>query len=889
LTNSIKEAAIFLYRDYCDPLQQQFVWSGWSANPAGLIDFASKAQASGGGDTPEAVRGAVWKLREHLAAVADDVPVLIVWFADAPPHPANHAQERQLVGAQRFDWITCCDALSEYCVCPVITSCEDDEVFFGTLAARTGGICLISPNFQGQPLQIASAALGALAFFVGLEPPVLSTKIGEVVVEGAKRWTREAEMGRRAFRVSSIPTWPRRRLGIETQEVLSAFQEDGEFREVVYREFAELVRDPLGVLSLAQLPVLGKLWRLIQRRRLDERRLPLISEMQKTLPGVVDPEAKALVTAWIADSYNYAEEILQAVESAESPIPALTCDEPGETTRAELLEVGRSTAPSVLEKVGSLLAHLQVVTSVPKTGSYLPLSLPDEQLFEYLPHVLFPGTLFSRRLAVLLAELALKTHNVLLAERAERFIEAVKGTWLIREEVEDNSGSFLEFTLRSPVELYTEEEHAFVERQYRTFALSVAQNRRLGVKLLGPPKLKELTACETLECVKCHEQRSVTTMTVDGVCGVCVAPVRLQPLRAVEPGKCHLVSCSQCGGIYEVVNIEKLRCKPKCHYCRAHEVVKRVECERCRLKFLDPAGKFPRGGFRCHRCRGEVASIPETELTIAQLLEDRVFRAALLARLGLPNTDYSKVLGRVSNKLFYLPAVSAPASVEGVRVQTQVLAEPEEVLERAVELVLEGKRETRECLLCFREVDAEEIVSACGRKDCAGVACRSCLGKWYGAVKPGECVCLSTLHCPFCRRFPVVKTISNFNRRALAIAAQAETFDPGYHYAWCSGHCYKIVPAVEKSCQQDPPHYRGTFVCEGCRTSKLREATAAVSKVTPCCRIRVEKTGGCDHMVCRCGAHFCWRCLQVLREDEIYEHLATHTGLYQDDPDPEDY
>jgi hypothetical protein len=436
----------------------------------------------------------------------------------------------------------------------------NNELFFGTLAERTGGLCLISQLFQSSPLQIASAALGALASFVGLEPPTLSTKIAQVRVGGARGWREERSMPHRGWELLSVLRWPGRQLGVETAEVLEAFSEEERYRESVYLHFAALVSDPLGVLSLAQLPMLGKLWRLIQRRRLDERRLQLVAEMQKTISSrLPEPETTALVSAWVAESYNYAEEVLAAIAAAGEQVPALASDEPGETTRAELLEIGRSTAPEVLEKVGTLLSHLQVVQVAPKSQPYLPLSLPDEQLFEYLPHVLFPGTLFSRRLAVLLAELALKTHNMLLSERAERFIESVRGTWLIRAEIEDNTGSFLEFTLRSPVELYTAEERAFVERQYRTYALSLGQNRRLSVRLLEPPRLQALTACDTLECVRCGQQRSVTTMTVEGVCGVCVAPVKLKPLPAEEPGKCHLASCSACGGIYEVVNVDRLR------------------------------------------------------------------------------------------------------------------------------------------------------------------------------------------------------------------------------------------------------------------------------------------------------------------------------------------
>jgi len=41
------------------------------------------------------------------------------------------------------------------------------------------------------------------------------------------------------------------------------------------------------------------------------------------------------------------------------------------------------------------------------------------------------------------------------------------------------------------------------------------------------------------------------------------------------------------------------------------------------------------------------------------------------------------------------------------------------------------------------------------------------------------------------------------------------------------------------------------------------------------CRNAVEKTDGCNHMTCKCGAHFCWLCCAVFPDAHAcYKHLA---------------
>ena len=52
------------------------------------------------------------------------------------------------------------------------------------------------------------------------------------------------------------------------------------------------------------------------------------------------------------------------------------------------------------------------------------------------------------------------------------------------------------------------------------------------------------------------------------------------------------------------------------------------------------------------------------------------------------------------------------------------------------------------------------------------------------------------------------------------------------------------------------------------------------TKRCPTCRVLVQKTEGCNHMMCCCGAHFCWIYLKVFDHNMIYRHLTSvHGGI----------
>ncbi|KAH8100545.1 RWD-domain-containing protein [Cristinia sonorae] len=55
-----------------------------------------------------------------------------------------------------------------------------------------------------------------------------------------------------------------------------------------------------------------------------------------------------------------------------------------------------------------------------------------------------------------------------------------------------------------------------------------------------------------------------------------------------------------------------------------------------------------------------------------------------------------------------------------------------------------------------------------------------------------------------------------------------------------------------------------------------REWMQQSTTTCPSCRVRVEKSFGCNHMTCaKCGQHFCYRCGNKLRATDPYQHFST--------------
>jgi hypothetical protein len=69
-----------------------------------------------------------------------------------------------------------------------------------------------------------------------------------------------------------------------------------------------------------------------------------------------------------------------------------------------------------------------------------------------------------------------------------------------------------------------------------------------------------------------------------------------------------------------------------------------------------------------------------------------------------------------------------------------------------------------------------------------------------------------------------------------------------------------------------------TRASHGGECDRLDEASEQLirenTRACPRCLAHVEKNGGCNHMSCRCGAHFCWLCNQSYERNQINDHYV---------------
>ncbi|EQC26260.1 hypothetical protein SDRG_15921 [Saprolegnia diclina VS20] len=712
------------------------------------------------------------------------------------------------------------------------------------------------------------------------------------------------------------------------------FRCDETYQVMVYNVLKVLFTPSL-VLAVTYNPIVGKLWSLVCSRRLDPRLKALTTRLSQCVPGL-DGDGRRQLQAWIADARDATERIRGVVASASTAGGYYVLDAGVDLNTIDteaLRSLARAPRRGALQQVQTLLTQLQWVAMVPIDAMvlddgaplYLPVDVSDADLFGCLPHLLSPGMAFSSTGAMVLALLCALSDHRLLAHRARAHLDAKRGHWLHLDRLDMHpeivSLDFIKLLHRGRAFLTSDEAHVY-DVLHTMYRLRLAATKAVDVAVGFIPDKMTWRPDDMAQCHSCGVFVSFSLMVSRTKCALCVtdgvAGAMARHRAAAAPvGQSRRVQCSRCLALYAVVCVDDLSIAPKCHYCRQHtkhDKIPVTECTSCHNQLLDPAGLYAakqksNAAWHCAVCTttptattsvvpATIESLFKANPSLARLVQwSKPKKASAFVDLVFDRTRNYFALATQYTKLLFGPRRQSIDSDDDATTSTlwcngKVILQASALCTDLAAYLDHGDL-TEACHLCYNDVPLPGLQSACGR--CPTRVCTPCLQTWYGATQPGHLLSPSHLTCPFCRQDPTLDVLLRFNRQACAVTTghRRPQWRPDVYYGWCLA-CYGVKFMADRACVEAPPTEIFDFSCADCvaahRAIEVSLAPTPVVEATaedmkqfkrcPRCTVRIEKDGGCNHMTCNCGQHFCWICLEACESGTAtYAHLyAAHRG-----------
>jgi hypothetical protein len=569
---------------------------------------------------------------------------------------------------------------------------------------------------------------------------------------------------------------------------------------------------------------------------------------------------------------------------------------------------------------------------------YIPCALQPYRIFAMLAHLVYPGVMFTLRPAAIIASLALLSGNATLKKHASEFLASAKGKWLNLPENDGSAESIKRFEevpellsveyiklmhriasikLEDNADsgcVLTEKETTFYSHLYRLWRIRCSALKLFTVRVGFTPQLRAATIDVKLPCSRCKQRRSWTLMCENGVCGLCNAiatmprnhPDRVRADGLCEPlssddsnanddsnvnEKSHMVECRTCSALYAVIDVDSLRVTPKCHYCRNNQKAITTQCERCLNHYISPSGA--KKDYTCAMCLHRPgASVEEKQVTLLDLLAaDRSWAASAPLSLApetveillYTNESFFKMYVKRRDALFAAPIPTAAADNKtNLLIKGKSIVEADAVLATLAEVIERGSL-SDECALCFEPLAVNALQPICGGQ-CPNRVCGACATGWWSQAVPGQIVMPSQLVCAFCKQVPTAQALRKHNRAACAIVGRKSLqLDSAHWFAWCK-ECYEIKAALPRECAAVQPEMRD-YVCQQCvdaRNERNNNIAPPPTAACPSCGHATVKDGGCNHITCVCGAHWCYKCgfLQDENSESVYEHMMNEHGNY---------
>jgi hypothetical protein len=349
-----------------------------------------------------------------------------------------------------------------------------------------------------------------------------------------------------------------------------------------------------------------------------------------------------------------------------------------------------------------------------------------------------------------------------------------------------------------------------------------------------------------------------------------------------------LYDCFCCGKVYQVVQINALAARPKCHQCREGlPPAATNDCIKCHNRFI--TYNQPEQDWVCGCCESGQEPLEELEVRVEKVVEEN---PVLINKSLEEITKNQKYSDRLLNLWDAKWTTEFPEHTHLVLSNKPILLDPQ-----AMSRLITSTDETGTCNICFSNVYWGNLHSICGNKECQITACETCLETYWSKNAPGQLFCSAS--CPYCRRDPKRTIWKRWNKPQWKDLTVPENLDPTMYHFWCI-ECNTVKPYITRECAGDVPELHGQR-CADCqqreREANYQALVAAqpdgyeddgdwsdnigLKKNCPSCDVLIEHDGGCNHMTCACGTHFCFVCLETWCDgDDIYSHFGDSCPMY---------
>ncbi len=702
---------------------------GGTATAETLMATAAGLEPIGGGDYPEATKTG---FARACSLMREDATTIILVYTDAPPHchmvadkdhNSNWRREQAALklsksydgfGPQFVDWVAACKYLHQgprkaHVFCFLDAYLKENSQYSGYytyLSTITRGACFGLTDQK--PHSIAQVTVDVLLAWMGTEKAgvekttmpakLMRYKLGHEIKQIKDESDKTAN---RYFwgNYASGPTGRREPNSYDTAEAKKTLQgnlaeaavdsevlkkylpkkktplgdfalryaKDAQYKKLVVEQLKQIIETDVTSMSLN--PVFGTLWRAVCNDRENPARDDLITAFGLHVDKIKNDEEKAHMKNWLEESYDYAADILDAIEAvpADKRFPCVFLDptiefqpakKKGEKEdededpenrpitafrRDELLEIGRSCDGRILRRLGKVLTRITYVESeadlpghiaattnkeVPKMPLVLASKEEGWKFWKMLLHVVLPGTMLSARPATVLAALAIRIGLQPLFKPAYAAMLFWRDKWNNLEVPETWNSSCLGLLLDADAEYRKQMEGEEKDAQ-TSEGLLLESDRKLFAKLVDyqhasanllttltanigwTPDKTQMPVGPVVTCRGCEFPRSITIMAEKsgGKCGLCVIEDWESAEHKKKSVEAQVTKEDTAGSKATWVECSVRTCRAQ-YVCYNPEALNvRAKCHYCRLQTGLPESRRsdnPAPTLECTKCLSKV-------------------------------------------------------------------------------------------------------------------------------------------------------------------------------------------------------------------------------------------------------------------------------------------